>query len=64
MSEAPMSVQELAAALQDRNLIRVSADTGIHLNTLYAYRRQTALPRYDNLLKLSMYLRETAGAER
>jgi hypothetical protein len=59
MDDRPMSTEELAEALAARNLIRVSADTGVHLNTLYKYRTRSSAPRYDNLVRLSTYLRTT-----
>jgi len=64
MTDVPMTIEQLIAELHERNLIRISADTGIHPNSLIRYRDGKVKPSYDNLIKLSTYLRETAGAER
>jgi DNA-binding phage protein len=60
--DRPMTLDELAAALEGRDMIRVAADTGVHTNTLYKLRTKKGAPRYDTLVKLSEYLR--AGVTR
>ena len=59
MSDSPMAIEQLVELLREHNLIRIAADPGIHPNSLIRYRDGKVKPSYDNLVKLSTYLRTT-----
>jgi transcriptional regulator with XRE-family HTH domain len=52
-----MTIDEIRAALQDRRLTVIAAQTGLHYNTVSAIKRgEQTNPQYDTLIKLSTYL--------
>lgn len=52
-----LTLEQLRAALDDRNVEKVSARTGIHRNTIAAIRNGTnANPTYATMKALSDYL--------
>ena len=50
-------LEKIRAEMADRNLNEVARRIGIHANSLRAYKRGTAVPAYDNLVKLAGYFR-------
>ena len=57
MGRKMLTLDQLRTALDDRNLEKVSARTGIHRNTLAAIRNGTnANPTYATMKALSDYL--------
>jgi hypothetical protein len=52
-----MSLDEMKAELEDRNLVAVAAKTGISYGTLLAIRAGTANPTERTLSALDAYLR-------
>jgi transcriptional regulator with XRE-family HTH domain len=57
MGRKMLTLDQLRTALDDRNLEKVSARTGIHRNTLAAIRNGTnANPTYATMKTLSDYL--------
>jgi transposase-like protein len=52
-----MELAEIVAALQDRNLVKVSQATGIHWNTLHKWKQgHTEDPKISTVVTLSKYL--------
>lgn len=52
-----MTIDEIRAALQDRRLTVIAAQTGLHYNTISAIKRgDQTNPQYDTMIKLSTYL--------
>jgi hypothetical protein len=56
-----MEFEEIVAALQDRNLVKVSQATGIHWNTLHKWKQGRAEdPKLSTVITLSKYLQGVA----
>jgi predicted transcriptional regulator len=51
-----ISIEELRAALADRNILAVARETGIHSNVIYRLRAGISNPRYETFRRLVDYI--------
>lgn len=58
-----MTLQEMRAALKDRNLLKVAEATGLHPATLYRLANGKVKPHRGTLRMLADYLQQSAPSQ-